>query len=322
MEYHPNELELGQRLDQYLVKQIPNKSRSMIQNLILSGAVKLNGQPAKPSHLLRQADILVWDEVPDKEYPEPQKIELDILYEDDDLYVINKPSDMAVHPTTVKETGTLVQGLIYKSRSILEAIYDQNSLISRLRPGIVHRLDKQTSGVMLVAKNKVSLEGLSNQFKSHQIQKKYLAILQGEVNEPVTIRTNLERQSTSKINKMRVSKQKGEGREAITHFKPLEKYYLSSLDLRATLVECQIETGRTHQIRIHSKYFSHPVLGDQIYFTKSSQNLSQKLGLQRQQLHAFEIIFTHPTSQQKMRFAVDLPKDMQETIQKLKNNNL
>ena len=304
----------GQRLDRFLASQDSGHSRGYFQNLLTKQLVKVNERSVKASYQLKAGDTVFLEEPSLPLLPTAEAIPLEIIFEDDDLIVVNKPVQMSVHPTTMEETGTLVQALLYHSLQIAEAIYDMDSLVSRLRPGIVHRLDKDTTGLLVVAKNKPALISLTNQFKEHLVTKEYTALLFGNLSEPLTIHTNLKRNKRADKNVMGVHEK---GREAITHINPLTHYFFLKEEQEVTLVSCQIETGRTHQIRVHCKHSGHPVLGDPLYTTKPARSFSQHVGAKRQLLHASKLSFTHPRTGEPVSFTAPLPEDMREILTKL-----
>jgi 23S rRNA pseudouridine1911/1915/1917 synthase len=308
----------GERLDRFLVEQNKEQSRGYFQKLIAQSFVLLNDKTVtKPSILVKTGEIIrVVGEIADQALPLAEKSALDIVYEDEDILVINKSADITVHPTANRSTGTLVNSLLYHSISIADAVYDVHSLVSKLRPGIVHRLDKDTSGIMVVAKTKEALMNLANQFREHTVTKKYSALLYGKVTEPTTIEMNIRRKPSSR-NMMSVSTKPEEGRSAITHITPQKEYNWRVTEEDVTLVECEIETGRTHQIRVHCKYFGHPVVGDPVYSNKPAKKFSETLGVQRQMLHAHSLTIKHPRTGEECTFVAPLPADFEKLLTKL-----
>lgn len=308
----------GERLDRFLVGQNHEHSRSYIQKLITHSKVLLNDKEvAKPSIIVKTGEIIrIIGEMTDQSLPQAEYQPLDIIYEDDDILVINKGADITVHPTAHRSSGTLVNSLLYHSIAIADAVYDVHSLVSKLRPGIVHRLDKDTSGIMVIAKTRGALLNLAEQFKVHSVTKKYTALVFGKVSEPTTIEMNIRRKPSSK-NMMGVSTKSNQGRSAITHITPKTDYVFPGTDEELSLVECQIETGRTHQIRVHCKYFGHPVIGDPVYSNKPAKKLSEHLGVHRQMLHAHSLTLKHPTTGKKQTFEAPLPADFQKLLTKL-----
>ncbi len=314
--YPVDETSDGIRLDIFLATQEPGSTRSQIKKLIEKQLVRIGQQIPKASHLVRAGDQVVIQRPQPIIFPQPEPGKaLDVIYEDDDILVLNKPADMTVHPTDEESTGTLVQALLYRSMQFAEAVYDTSSLISRMRPGIVHRLDKNTTGLMVVAKTAEALQNLSGQFKEHAVYKEYTALVLGILSDPTTIHTNIGRKPHRK-NLMGV-KQGTEGREAITHLEPIRQLYHPTSQLDFTLISCRIETGRTHQIRVHCKYCGHAIIGDPLYTNRQAEKASQLLGAKRQLLHANQLRFRHPSSGEELNFSAPLPEDFQAILTKL-----
>ena len=284
------------RIDTYLTKEGMLPSRSQVQNLITQGKIKVNNNLIKPSYLLRNGDKidLYLPEVKELEI-KAEKIPLDIVYEDEYLIVINKPPGMIVHPAGKIRSGTLVNALLYHCQGSLSGIG------GIIRPGIVHRLDKNTSGIMVVAKNDFAHLDLSRQIKNRQITKKYIALVYGKVeNESGIIDAPIGR-SLRDRKKMAVIE--GKSRAALTKFKVLKRF------LDYTLLEIEIYTGRTHQIRVHLSFIGYPVVGDKVYSRKK-----QVLDINRQALHSYILGFVHPFIKRYMEFHAPLPNDMQKLI--------
>lgn len=302
------------RLDAFIASQETDISRSSIQNLIKEGNVTVNAKTiVKTSYTVQDGDD-VQVAFPEKNHKtSSQDIPLEILYEDDQLLVINKPAGIIVHPNDEDERDTLVNALLHHYPEIQNAVYDPESPVSLLRPGIVHRLDKETSGALLVAKNSETLRALSTQFQEHTVRKEYLALLYGTVSKEETVQTTM-RRKPSQRNMMGVSKN-GEGREAITHLIPEAYFQFRKQSL--TLTRCRIETGRTHQIRVHAKFRGHPVLGDSLYTNKLAQEMSKFLGATRQLLHAETLEFTQPTTGKRIIVSAPLPVDFATILTKL-----
>ncbi len=297
MEIKVNKGEQEQRLDLFLLQKIPAKiSRNFVQKAIKEGKVKVNGKPQKPSYRVKIKDVIF---IPDPEPAvvpsiEPEPIQLQILYEDSDLIVINKPAGMIVHPIPSHTSGTLVNALLYHCK-------DLQGIGGELRPGIVHRLDKDTSGVMVVAKNDLSHRSLSQQFKDRKVSKMYLALVRGKIDEPQgEIKVSLARHPVLRT-KMAVNVS---GRTAITFYRVL-KYF----DDRASLVAVYPKTGRTHQIRVHMKYIGHPILGDKLY--------GSSCDAPRQMLHAAKLGFYHPRTDEWLSFNAPVPDDFKKLIVEL-----
>ncbi|HDP37356.1 MAG TPA: RluA family pseudouridine synthase [Candidatus Atribacteria bacterium] len=288
------------RIDLYLTQQEIYPSRSQIRNLIAQGRIKVNGSSVKPSYILKNGDVI------DLSLPENKKLKikaeaipLDIIYEDEHLVVVNKPADMIVHPAGKINSGTLVNALLYHCRDSLSGIGGV------IRPGIVHRLDKNTSGLMVVAKNDFAHLDLSKQIKKHEVAKKYLTLVHGNLKDDSGIIDAPIGRSLKNRKKMAVTVE-GKSREAITHFKVLKRFS------GYTLVEATLRTGRTHQIRVHLAFIGHPMVGDQLYGHRR-----QGLNIHRQALHSYILGFVHPLSKKYMEFSAPLPQDMQELINRL-----
>jgi len=306
----------GERLDVFLHTNLPQYSRSILQRLIEEEDIEVNGETKKPRYLVQVEDVITIL-LPDTEAQLiGEETSLNVIFEDDSLIVLNKPAGVVVHPNSFSEKGTLVHALIAKYPKIKEAVYDPEKEISRLRPGIVHRLDKETSGIMVVAKTKEVMEKLSIQFQEHSITKEYLVILAGNLREDRTVHTAI-RRTAGRENLMGVSVDLEEGREAISHFHPDKNYFLTVYNQAVSLASCRIETGRTHQIRVHAKYIGMPVLGDSLYTNKPAGLLTKRLGAERQMLHAWKLAFTHPVSGKKLSFTAEPPADFQSVLAKI-----
>ena len=288
------------RLDVVLASHLPDYSRSKLQKYIEAGQVLVNQKViVSPKQIIVEGDILVFQEPKgDPLYPLSEDISLTILFEDDDILAINKPVGMVVHPNDFHSSGTLVQAILHIRPDIEKAVYDAENPVSRLRPGIVHRLDKDTSGVILVAKTGSALANLAEQFQNHSVKKEYATLLYGQLTRKQTVDAPLQRKGGGDKNRMGASHDPEQGRAAITHLNPIKSWapYASWPHEYMTYARVHIETGRTHQIRVHAKFIGHPVMGDSLYGNKPSQRLSEKLGMTHQMLHAASITFTHPTS--------------------------
>ena len=290
----------GIRIDKYLAESLPDISRSYLQKLFRDGEIKMNGKAVKASaKTLAGAEIVF--AIPEPEEPEilPEDIPLDILYEDDDVILINKPKDMVVHPAAGHYTGTLVNGLMYHCREGLSGI---NGV---LRPGIVHRIDKDTTGVLVVCKNDRAHNGLAEQLAEHSITRKYRAIVCGNLKEDEgTVDAPLGRHPQDR-KKMAIVR--SGGKRAVTHYRVLERFG------KYTYIECQLETGRTHQIRVHMASLGHPLLGDEVYGRGKSP-----FKLEGQTLHAMVLGFIHPTTGEYMEFQAPLPEYFESLLEKLR----
>lgn len=282
------------RIDLYLTQKEIYPSRSQIRNLIAQGKIRVNNKPVKPSYILKNGDIIDLTPSENKELKiKAEAIPLDIIYEDEHLVVVNKPADMIVHPAGKICSGTLVNALLYHCQDSLSGIGGV------IRPGIVHRLDKNTSGLMVAAKNDLAHLDLSRQIKEHQVTKKYITLVHGNMRDDSGIIDAPIGRSLKNRKKMAVTE--GKSREAITHFKVLKRFS------GYTLVEATLRTGRTHQIRVHLAFIGYPIVGDQLYGHKR-----QGISINRQALHSYVLGFVHPESKKYMEFSSPLPKDMQE----------
>jgi 23S rRNA pseudouridine1911/1915/1917 synthase len=294
------------RLDVFLAERLKQYSRSKIQRLIEAGNTTVNGDIAKEARFAIEAGDMVkfTEPEPDPEFPSAEAGELPIVFEDDQIMVIDKPAGMVVHPNNFYEKGTLVQLLLSLRPEIKNALYDPESTLSRLRPGIVHRLDKDTSGLMIIAKTRKAMLNLTEQFHKREVHKEYETILYGTLKEARTVDAPIQRKSGGSSNLMGASHEHGQGREAVTHFTPIETYipYEKWPEEFVTRCRVKIDTGRTHQIRVHAKFIGHPVLGDHLYHNKQSQKISEKLGYTFQVLRAVHLEFTHPTTGKEVSF--------------------
>lgn len=292
----------GVRIDKYLAEQLPDITRSYLQKLLKDGSVQMNGKPVKASTKTAVGAVIALT-IPEPEEPEilPENIPLDILYEDSDVILINKPKDMVVHPAAGHYTGTLVNALMYHCRGDLSGI---NGV---LRPGIVHRIDKDTTGVLIVCKNDRAHNALAEQLKEHSITRKYRAIVCGNLKEDEgTVDAPLGRHPQDR-KKMAIVR--SGGKRAVTHYRVLERFG------NDTYIECQLETGRTHQIRVHMASLGHPLLGDEIYGRAKSP-----FKLEGQTLHAMVLGFIHPTTGEYMEFEAPLPEYFEKLLEKLRKS--
>ena len=290
------------RLDKYLSDKLEDMTRSYLKKLISDDkAVLVNGNPAKPNYKLKPGDII------DLAVPEPIELEikaenipLDIVYEDNDMLVVNKPQGMVVHPAAGNYTGTLVNALLYHCGDSLSGINGEK------RPGIVHRIDKDTSGLLLVAKNDNAHQKLSSQIKEHSLTRAYKALVHGNIKQDSgRIDAPIGRHPSDR-KKMTITDKNS--REAVTNFRVLERYG------RYTFVECILETGRTHQIRVHMSKNGHPIVGDKTYGVKK-----EEFNLAGQLLHAYKVGFIHPVSGEYMEFVSELPDYYMNVLDRLRN---
>ncbi|MCS7173011.1 MAG: RluA family pseudouridine synthase [Armatimonadetes bacterium] len=287
---------MGVRLDVYLARRLL-LSRSRIQQLIEAGEVRVHGRIVRPSYRVRTGDeVEVRLPPPEPVALVPEPLPVRILYEDGDLAVVDKPAGMAVHPGAGRTRGTLVNALL--------AWLDRLSGIGgELRPGIVHRLDKDTSGLLVVAKHDAAHTALASQFARRTARRTYLALLRGEVPwDEKTVSAPIGRHPVRRKEMAVIPT----GRPATTHFRVVERFP------GYTLVACQLETGRTHQVRVHARHMGYPVAGDPVY------GMRGELGLGRQFLHASELVFLHPRTGQRLVFTSELPEDLQQVLQTLR----
>ena len=277
------------RLDAYIVKKREDLSRVMVQKLIENGNVLVDGKKRKISYKVQVGEVIELDIPEAKETGiKAEDIPLDIVYEDEDIIVVNKPKGMVVHPANGNPDGTLVNAIMAHCKGSLSGIGGE------IRPGIVHRLDKDTSGLLIVAKNDKAHINMSEQIKNREVKKIYIALVRGVVSEnEATINMPIGR-STKDRKKMAVRK---DGKEAITHFKVLKRY------ANYTLLEVKIDTGRTHQIRVHMAEIGHPVVGDMVY-----SNGKNEFGVQGQMLHAKSLDFKHPITGKQMHLEAEVPE--------------
>lgn len=289
----------GTRADVFLAAKL-GVSRSNMQKLLEDGRVKRGEKIIKANYKVRAGEMFVVD-IPEPEPIEavPENIPLDIIYEDDDVVVLNKARGMVVHPAPGNYTGTLVNALLYHCSNL-------SGINSAIRPGIVHRLDKDTSGIMIVAKNDAAHISLSQQIQSKTAVRTYIAVVRGNIKtDSGTIETQIARDKTDR-KKMAVVKEGG--RDAITDYEVLERFG------KYTLVRCKLRTGRTHQIRVHMEYLGYPLVGDPKY-----SPMKTPFGIKGQALHSHTLEFTHPRTGERMKFEAPLPEDMHKIITRLHN---
>ena len=294
--------ENGVRIDAWISKRLEKYSRSYIQKLIDDGLVSVNGSVVKSNYKVKMEDNITV-QIPEPEVLDivPEDIDVPILYEDEHIIVVNKPKGMVVHPAAGNYSGTLVNALMKHCGNNLSSI---NGVI---RPGIVHRIDKDTSGVLVVAKSDEAHEKLSSMLKEHDINRVYIALVHGIIREESgKIDAPIGRHPVDR-KKMAVNTKNG--RRAVTHFKVLERFK------DATLLEVRLETGRTHQIRVHMSYIGYPILGDTVYGRKKD-----KYNLNGQALHAKLLGFVHPVTNEYMEFEADLPEYFKNLLEELRKN--
>jgi 23S rRNA pseudouridine1911/1915/1917 synthase len=303
------------RIDKFLANLLPHASRSRVQAATMAGSIRVNDLPVRSSYKVKPGDVVtILLEYPKRELKlTPENIPLDIVYEDEDLAVINKPAGMVVHPGHGNYSGTLVNAMLYHFRD-LPLFREEDP-----RPGLVHRIDKDTSGLLVVAKTEMAKMNLANQFFEKSTQRKYIALVWGDLKQETgTITGNIGRSPNNRLI-FCVFPDGDQGKHAVTHYKVVERLgYVN-------LIECRLETGRTHQIRVHMKYIGHPLFNDATYggdqilrgttFTKYRQFVRNVFDLlPRQALHAQSLGFLHPVSGQPMLFETPLPADMATAI--------
>ena len=284
------------RIDKYLIDKL-SMSRSKLQKMINNGNVLVNGNPVKNSYIVKVDDEISIDQNYDDEIKiVPENIPLDIIYEGEYLLVVNKPSAMVVHPAPGNYSGTLVNALMYHCNNL-------SKVNSEIRPGIVHRIDADTSGLLVIAKNDDVHNKLAEQIKNHTVVRKYIALVWGVINEDsATIDAPIGR---DKNNRKKMCVTADNSKEAITHIKVLKRYN------NATLIECKLETGRTHQIRVHMEYINHPVVNDPVYGNKKL--LDPDFG---QMLHAKTLGFIHPITNEYLEFNSNVPEEFTKLEEK------
>ena len=297
----------SERLDRYLTTKLPHVSRGGIQRLMREGCILVDGKPAKPTqHPAAGQTVEVTWPVPKEIEAKPEDIPLNILFEDDDLIVVNKPAGMPTHPGHGHEGGTLVNALLHHCARSLSGIGGV------VRPGIVHRLDMDTTGCLVAAKNDAAHLGLAAQFKEREVDKRYHAIVcgrlandEGEIDAPI---------ARHPVNRKLMSVQPGANRDARTDWRVIERL------ANCTLIEATLHTGRTHQIRVHFKHIGFPLAGDALYGTKATAQLASDTGVRagRQMLHAQSLAFTHPRSGERLTFEAAWPSDFERVLDELR----
>lgn len=295
------EEDIGKRLDAYISARNDKLTRTAVQRLIEQGHILVNAKKQKSSYKVSENDVITIEEVGAKEIElKAEEIPVDVIYEDNDIIVVNKPKGMVVHPANGNPDGTLVNAIMAICKDSLSGIGGE------IRPGIVHRLDKDTSGLLIIAKNDIAHVKMSNQIKNHEVKKTYIALVRGVIKEnEATIDMPIGR-STSDRKKMAVNKN---GKNAVTHIKVLKRYD------KYTLLEVNIETGRTHQIRVHLSHIGYPIVGDYIY-----SNGKNEFGVIGQCLHAKFLEFVHPITNKEMQLEAPIPEYFQEIINRLEEN--
>lgn len=307
------------RIDKFLMTRIENASRNRVQNAIDAGNVLVNNNTVKASYKVKPADeiSIVFPHPPRDTEVYPEDIPLDIVYEDDDLLIVNKPAGMVVHPGYNNYNGTLVNALAFHFEQLPTLPGNAG------RPGLVHRIDKDTSGLLLISKNEMTMTKLAKQFFDHTITRKYLALVWGDIEQDGTVQGYIGRSLKNRII-MDVYDEEEKGKWSVTHYKVLERLGY------VTLLSCQLETGRTHQIRAHMKHIHHPLLNDANYggdkilkgttFAKYKQFVQNCFDLMpRQALHAQTLGFIHPTTKEYMEFEAPLPPDFDAVLNKWRN---
>ncbi|HHU20058.1 MAG TPA: RluA family pseudouridine synthase [Bacilli bacterium] len=298
--HHVTEVEANTRVDQLLTQLVEGVSRAQIQTWIKSGLVMVNGKQVKANYRVQEKDQLGWNE-PEKESIkiEPEAIPLDIIFEDDDLLVVNKPKGMVVHPAVGHQSGTLVHALLHHTDKL-------TTINGEDRPGIVHRIDRDTSGLLVVAKTDDAYLSLAEQLKKREVKRSYLALVHGAIpHEYGTIEAPIGRNPKDRQSMAVVSG----GKEAVTYFEVVER-----INQKFTIVKCSLKTGRTHQIRVHMKYIEFPIVGDPKYGRKKT------IQADGQALHAYEIGFNHPRTNEWMHFEIEPPKSFDDYVEKARES--
>lgn len=288
---------INERIDKFITEKVTDASRSQIQSLIKEGHITVNGSSVKSNYKVQPEDIIEVN-IPEPEVidAKPEDISIEIVYEDPDVVVVNKPQGMVVHPSIGHNSGTLVNALLYHTK-------DLSGINGKIRPGIVHRIDKDTSGLLMVAKNDVAHEKLSEQLKDKKAQREYIALVHGLIHhDKGTIDAPIGRDSSNRKKYAVVDN----GKPSVTHFEVIERFN------KFTLIKLILETGRTHQIRVHMDYIEHPLAGDPIYGPRKTIKGNGQF------LHAETLGFTHPTTGKEMKFSSPIPEIFQETLEILR----
>lgn len=305
------------RIDKFLVDRLPNATRNRIQNAIDAESILLNNTPTKANYKVKPMDVItvVLPEPPRNDEITPENIPLNIVYEDDDLLLVNKPPGMVVHPAYGNWSGTLVNGLVFHIQNL------PTSRNGAIRPGLVHRIDKDTSGLLVIAKSELAMSHLAKQFFYHTIERTYHALVWGDPKEDQGTIHNYLGRSVADRRVTAVYTDPEKGKEAITHYRVLKRFHY------VTLIECKLETGRTHQIRAHMKHIGHPIFSDETYggdkILKGSATGKYKTFVEncfelmpRQALHAKTLGFVHPATKKKLFFDSEWPEDFKNVLDK------
>lgn len=308
LEYHVSEAQWGQRLDQVAAVAFDSYSRSRLQAWIKSGHLTVNEQKAKPKDKLQGGECLRLDVVVETEtHAQPEPMDLSVIYEDEHIIVLNKPQDIVVHPGAGVPNGTLLNGLLHAYPEVAQLP----------RAGIVHRLDKQTSGIMVVARSLLAHTSLVQQLQDRSLGREYEALVMGQLTGGGTVDKPMGRHPTNRL-KMAVLEHNLHAKEAVTHYRLIERFPLY------THIRCQLETGRTHQIRVHMAHIKHPIVGDPVYLGRqkwlkgTQEPLKSHLAhFNRQALHAKKLTLKHPVSDEIMSWETPLPDDMQQLLNAL-----
>lgn len=304
IELYPDRSHLNMRLDKFVSVELPDLSRTWVQQLISDGSLLVDGFVRRPSFKVTPGQVITVD-LPEVEETEivAEDIPLDIVFENQDILMVNKPAGLVVHPAAGHASGTLVNAVLFHAPEI--------SIQGSTRPGIIHRLDKDTSGIMVIAKSDRAQTSLAEQWQARKVGKKYLALVTGVVEEDTaTIDAPIGRNS---VNRQQMAATRS-GKEAVTHFTVLERF------AESTLLDVTIETGRTHQIRVHLAFIGHPVVGDALYGNKVSKRVAEGLELNRQFLHAQSLSFAMPGTGEDRVFEAPLPAELQRVLDHLRTN--